>query len=59
MKTKDMRNMMFVSLIFYVLALIILVPYFENVGLWLALLLSFVVRGVTLALRYPNLEKTI
>jgi MATE family multidrug resistance protein len=59
MKTKDMRNMMFVSLIFYVLALIILVPHFENVGLWLALLLSFVVRGVTLGLRYPRLKKTI
>ena len=51
MKTKDMRNMMFISLIFYFLALILLVPHFENIGLWLALLISFVVRGVTLALR--------
>ena len=59
MKTKDMRNMMFISLIFYFLALILLVPHFENSGLWLALLISFVVRGVTLALRYPSLEKSI
>ena len=59
MKTKDMRNMMFISLIFYFLALILLVPHFENIGLWLALLISFVVRGVTLALRYPSLEKSI
>ena len=56
MKTKDMRNMMFISLIFYFLALILLVPHFENSGLWLALLISFVVRGVTLALRYPSCE---
>jgi MATE family multidrug resistance protein len=59
MKTKDMRNMMFISLIFYFLALILLVPHFENIGLWLALFISFVVRGVTLALRYPSLEKSI
>jgi MATE family multidrug resistance protein len=59
MKTKDMRDMMFISMIFYFLALILLVPHFENSGLWLALLISFVVRGVTLALRYPSLEKSI
>ena len=59
MKTKDMRNMMFISVIFYFIALILLVPHFENIGLWLALLISFVVRGVTLALRYPSLEKSI
>ena len=59
MKTKDMRNMMFISLIFYLLALILLVPRFENIGLWSALLISFVVRGVTLLLRYPSLEKSI
>ena len=59
MKTKDMRNMMFISLIFYLLALILLVPHFENIGLWSALLISFVVRGMTLLLRYPSLEKSI
>ena len=59
MKTKDMRNMMFISLIFYLLALILLVPHFENIGLWLALLISFIVRGVALLLRYPSLEKSI
>jgi MATE family multidrug resistance protein len=59
MKTKDMRNMMFISLIVYFLALILFVPHFGNIGLWLALLISFVSRGVTLALRYPSLEKSI
>ena len=58
-KTKDMRNMMFITLIFYVIAVLLLVPYFQNTGLWLALLISFIVRGVTLAFRYPSLEKSI
>lgn len=58
-KTKDMRNMMFITLIFYVIALLLLVPYFQNTGLWSALLISFIVRGVTLAFRYPSLEKSI
>ena len=58
-KTKDMRNMMFITLIFYVIALLLLVPYFQNTGLWSALLISFIVRGVTLAFRYPSLEESI
>ena len=58
-KTKDMRNMMFITLIFYVIAVLLLVPYFQNTGLWSALLISFIVRGVTLAFRYPSLEKSI
>ncbi len=53
----DMRNMMAVSFVAYVLAALALVPAFENHGLWLALLVSFVARGVTLGLRYPALER--
>ena len=33
-------------------------PLFGNHGLWAALLIAFVVRGVTLGLRYPALERT-
>ena len=58
-KTKDMRNMMFITLIFYVIAVLLLVPYFQNTGLWSALLISFIVRGAALAFRYPSLEKSI
>ena len=56
-RTKDMRNMMVISFLIYLAALWALVPTFGNHGLWLALLVSFVVRGVTLALRYPALER--
>jgi len=56
-RSRDMRNMMAVSLAVYVVAAAILVPVFGNHGLWLALLISFVARGVTLGLRYPALER--
>ena len=56
-RSRDMRNMMAVSLAVYVVAAAILVPGLGNHGLWLALLISFVARGVTLGLRYPALER--
>lgn len=54
--TRDMRNMMAASFVIYAAALAMLVPTLGNHGLWLALLLSFVARAVTLGLRYPALE---
>jgi len=56
-RSRDMRNMMAVSLAVYVVAALALVPSLGNHGLWLALLISFVARGVTLGLRYPALER--
>lgn len=53
---RDMRNMMALSACIYALALVLLVPVFGNHGLWGALLISFVARGVTLGLRYSALE---
>src|SRR6056297_4133305 len=55
-RARDMRNMMAVSLVVYIVAVVLLVPGWGNHGLWMALLISFVARGVTLALRYPALE---
>ncbi len=55
-RTRDMRNMMAVSFVIYLLALAMLLPPFANHGLWGALLISFVARGITLGLRYPALE---
>ncbi len=56
-RARDMRNMMAISLLAYVAAVLALVPMLGNHGLWLALLVSFLVRGVTLGLRYPALER--
>ncbi|MGZ2256858.1 MATE family efflux transporter [Roseobacter sp. A03A-229] len=55
-RSKDMRNMMALSFVVYWLSIALLLPSFGNHGLWLALLISFVARGVTLGLRYPALE---
>lgn len=58
-RTADMRNMMALSTLVYGVAAFALVPHFGNHGLWMALLFSFVARGVTLAARYPALERSV
>ncbi|OWU78876.1 multidrug transporter [Loktanella sp. 22II-4b] len=56
-RTRDMRNMMLVSFVAYVVLVATLMPLFGNAGLWAAMLLFFLVRGVTLGLRYGALER--
>lgn len=55
-RTKDMRNMMLISTLIYFAAVVPLMAGFQNHGLWLGLLLSFIVRGATLGWKYPSLE---
>ena len=55
-RTSDMRNMMILSAIAYFAAVIPLMAAFGNHGLWLGLLWSFVIRGITLGWKYPALE---
>lgn len=55
-RTRDMRNMMLLSIAVYAVVAALLVPSLGNHGLWIAVLVSFVARGVTLGLRYPRLE---
>ncbi len=55
-RTRDMRNAMVESVGLYLVALAILPAIFGNHGLWAALVLLLVVRGITLAIRYPALE---
>lgn len=58
-RSRDMRNMMFLSLLAYGVVLAIAVPLLGVHGLWIALLVSFLARGLTLGLRYPALEVSI
>ncbi|MDU8943339.1 MATE family efflux transporter [Ovoidimarina sediminis] len=58
-RTRDMRNMMILSVLVYGVAVLALVPTFGNHGLWIALLISFAARGITLASRYPRLEAAL
>jgi len=55
-RTRDMRNMMLISAVVYFVTVIPLMAMFQNHGLWVGLLLNFVVRGVTLGWKYPALE---
>ncbi|MFW5642217.1 MAG: MATE family efflux transporter [Roseicyclus sp.] len=56
-RTRDMRDMMAVSFAGYAALVAVLVPIWGNDGLWAALLGLFVLRAVTLGLRYPALER--
>lgn len=58
-RSRDMRNMMALSFAIYWTAVFVLLPWLGNHGLWLALLISFIARGVTLGLRYPALERSV
>ncbi|MBL4807985.1 MAG: MATE family efflux transporter [Rhodobacteraceae bacterium] len=55
-RSRDMRNAMFQSTIVFVFAVLILHPLMGNHGLWLALLISYVARTITLMRYYPALE---
>jgi MATE family multidrug resistance protein len=58
-RSRDMRNMMILSFGVYLIALAALMPTFGNHGLWAALIIFFVARGVTLAFKYPKLEASV
>jgi MATE family multidrug resistance protein len=47
------------SVAVYIVALILLVPTFGNHGLWAALMVLNVTRGLTLGWRYPALERAV
>jgi len=57
--TRDMRNAMLQSVAIYVVALFILVPALGNHGLWAALMVLNLARGVTMGWRYPKLEAQV
>ena len=56
MRTRAMRNGMAISVGSYWLSLLILLPAFGNHGLWAGLMIFFIIRALTLGLRYPALE---
>ena len=58
-RTAAMRNAMLISLGFFLAACWFLVPAFGNHGLWLALMIFMVGRGITLGYVYPALERSV
>jgi len=58
-RTRDMRNMMVLSVAIYFAAVWALVPLLGNNGLWAALIISYIARGITLGWKYPALERGV
>ncbi len=58
-RTVDLRNMMLISVLVYLVAWYILTPLYGNNGLWAALMVFFIARGVTLAARMPALLRAL
>lgn len=56
-RTRDMRNMMLVSLAVFLIAWAILTPEYGNHGLWAAMIILFLIRAATLGAHYPALER--
>ena len=56
-RTRDMRNMMILSLAVFLAAWALLTPIFGNHGLWASIIVFFIVRGVSLGAFYPALER--
>ena len=55
--TREMRNGMALSMGFFILALFVLVPMAANHGLWLSFMGFMAMRAITLAVRFPALER--
>jgi MATE family multidrug resistance protein len=54
-RTRDMRNMMIVSIAIFFAAFAVLGQTFGNHGLWASYMVLFLVRAATLATRVPGL----
>lgn len=54
-RTRDMRNMMWLSLVGFFVAYAVLGPLFGNHGLWAAYMVFYVTRALTLLTRFPAL----
>ena len=57
--TRAMRQMMIISVAVYIIALLVLLPFAGNHGLWASLMIFYAARGVTLWIRYPRLEAQV
>jgi MATE family multidrug resistance protein len=56
-RTRDMRNMMMLSLCIFLAAWALLTPLFGNHGLWASLMVFFIARGLTLGAHLPGLRR--
>ncbi|MBT7953674.1 MAG: MATE family efflux transporter [Rhodospirillaceae bacterium] len=58
-RSAEMRNGMIISLVVFIAAVLVLKAEYGYHGLWFALTLFMVVRGVTLGVVYPRIERSL
>lgn len=58
-RTADMRNGMAIALVLFLLTDQLCRPSMGNDGLWLAMTVMWLARALTLAVRYPSLERSV
>ena len=58
-RSAQMRNAMVLSLVCFLVACWLLIPLWQNHGLWAAFTIFMAARGVTLGLYYPGLERSL
>jgi MATE family multidrug resistance protein len=58
-RTKDMRNGMAISFVIFCLSVWLLFDSYGNDGLWASMMILYVVRALTLSIKYFNIEKEI
>jgi len=56
-QTRAMRDMSALSAAVFWIVILLLFPIYQMQGLWLSLLIWYAVRGITLAAKYPALER--
>ena len=56
-KTREMRNAGLAALAIYIAAHSLITPKLGNDGIWIAFLIYYLARAVTLACYYPNIQK--
>ncbi|MDH3691210.1 MAG: MATE family efflux transporter, partial [Gammaproteobacteria bacterium] len=58
-RSTEMRNGMLISLAAYLCAVWVMVPLWDNHGLWLAMMVFMVTRALTLGMWYPRIERAM
>ncbi len=58
-RTVEMRNSMLLSLLLYVVLSWVLIPLWHNHGLWLSFMIFMAMRGITLGLWFPRIERSM
>ena len=56
-KTREMRNAGIAAVIIYITAHYVLTPKLGKDGIWIAFLIYYISRAITLAFYYPNIRK--